>query len=70
MISEQVTEQESEFLRCVSNDMLNTEYSECMKCVHTEKHLEMQCTNRALKTVLKLSVERWTRYVLNEHLIW
>ncbi len=38
----------------------------CVKCVYAEKYVKMQCTTCILKTVQKLSVERWTRHTLNK----
>ncbi len=38
----------------------------CVKCVQTDKYMKMQCKIHALKTVQKLSVERWTLHTLNE----
>ncbi len=34
---------------------------------HTKKHVKMQCKTRTLKTVKKLSVERWTLQIVSEH---
>lgn len=42
-------------LRCVPNHILqywiNTKYFKCMKCVHTERYVRMQCTPCAYKQI-------------------